>query len=193
MAASLRLQRHYDLWTQERGIRRSGPRWTPEAQAASLAAGAPVVVTLAGLPDRSFAGRIDYVYPEVDLQTRTLRVRAVLDNKELLLKPGMFAEVVLDKGESREALLVPSEALIRTGTRSTVIVADGDGRFRPVEVRLGMQRDGHTEVLEGLEEGQKVVASGQFLIDSEANLRGAFSTLDTTDKQTDKMRMEKGP
>ncbi len=165
----------------------------PEAQAASLAAGSPVVVTLAGLPGRSFAGRIDYVYPEVNPQTRTLRVRAVLDNKELLLKPGMFAEVVLDKGVSREALLMPSEALIRTGTRSTVILAEGDGRFRPMEVRLGMQRDGHTEVLEGLEEGQKVVASGQFLIDSEANLRGAFSTLDTTDKQTDKMRMEKGP
>ena len=165
----------------------------PEAQAASLAAGAPVVATLAGLLGRRFAGRIDYVYPEVNPQTRTLRVRAVLDNKERLLKPGMFAEVVLDKGESREALLVPSEALIRTGTRSTVIVAEGDGRFRPVEVRLGLQRDGHTQVLEGLEEGQKVVASGQFLIDSEANLRGAFSTLDTTDKQTDKMRMEKGP
>ncbi|MGK2951372.1 MAG: efflux RND transporter periplasmic adaptor subunit [Thiobacillus sp.] len=165
----------------------------PEAQAASLAAGAPVTATLAGLPDRSFAGRIDYIYPEVNLQTRTLRVRAVLDNKELLLKPGMFAEVVLDKGESREALLVPSEALIRTGTRSTVILAEGDGRFRPVEVRLGMQRDGHTEVLEGLEEGQKVVASGQFLIDSEANLRGAFSTLDTADKPAEKMGTEKGP
>lgn len=169
----------------------------PEALGASLTPGALVNATFAALPGRSFKGQVDYVYPEVNAQTRTLRVRAVLDNKDLLLKPGMFADVVLGQGESREALMVPSEALIRTGTRSTVILAEGEGRFRPVEVRLGLQRDGHTEVLEGLQEGQKVVASGQFLIDSEANLRGAFSTLGASDPRADPpaegMNMEKGP
>lgn len=155
----------------------------PEAQGAELVRGAAVDAALAALPGRSFRGEIDYVYPEVDPQTRTVRVRAVLDNQSLngglLLKPGMFAEVRLGKGRSREALMVPSEALIRTGTRSTVIVAEAEGRFRPVEVQPGVQQDGQTEILDGLTEGQRVVASGQFLIDSEANLRGAFHKLDT--------------
>jgi Cu(I)/Ag(I) efflux system membrane fusion protein len=152
----------------------------PEAQAASLAKGFVVAATLAALPDRTFGGRVDYVYPEVNAQTRTVRVRAVFDNPQLLLKPGMFAEVTLGKGQMHEALLVPSEALIRTGTRTTVIVAGGEGRFRAVEVRVGAQHEGQTEVLEGLHDGQNVVASGQFLIDSEANLRGAFGKFDTT-------------
>lgn len=165
----------------------------PEAQAAGLVPGAVVDATLAALPGQNFSGRIDYVYPEITPQTRTMRVRAVFENKRLSLKPGMFVDVALGKGQAREALMIPSEALIRTGTRSTVIVAEAEGRFRPVEVRLGMQRDGQTEILEGLSEGQKVVASGQFLIDSEANLRGAFNRLDTADKPTESKGMEKGP
>lgn len=165
----------------------------PEAQAASLTSGSPVEATLAALPGRVFKGAIDYVYPEISPQTRTLRVRALLDNPGLLLKPGMFADVVLGKGETRDALMVPSEALIRTGTRSTVIVAEAEGRFRPVDVRLGLQRDGQTEVLDGLSEGQKVVASGQFLIDSEANLRGAFRKLDTAETPVGNMDVEKRP
>ncbi|TXH04494.1 MAG: efflux RND transporter periplasmic adaptor subunit [Nevskiaceae bacterium] len=163
-----------------------------ETQAANLAPGGAVDALLAALPGRTFAGQIDYVYPEVNSQTRTVRVRAMLNNKNLLLKPGMFADVVLGKGKAREALMVPSESLIRTGTRSTVIVAEAEGRFHPVEVRLGMQRDGQTEVLKGLEEGQKVVASGQFLIDSEANLRGVFNKLDTAEKPADGLEQESG-
>lgn len=158
----------------------------PEAQAANLKKSLPVEATLTAIPGRSFKGRIDYVYPEVNPQTRTVRIRAVLDNKGLLLKPGMFADVSLGQGETRDALMIPSEAIIRTGTRSTVIVAEAEGRFRPAEVRLGTQREGLTEVLEGLEAGQKVVASGQFLIDSEANMRGAFNKLDAIDKGLEK-------
>ena len=153
----------------------------PEAQATHLTKSSEVEATLTAIPGRIFKGRVDYVYPDVNPQTRTVRIRAVLENKELILKPGMFADVSLGQGETHEALMIPSEALIRTGTRSTVIVAEAEGRFRPVEVRVGLQRDGMTEVLEGLEAGQQVVASGQFLIDSEANLHGAYNKLDAAD------------
>jgi Cu(I)/Ag(I) efflux system membrane fusion protein len=98
----------------------------------------------------------------------------------------MFADVSLGQGETHEALIIPSEALIRTGTRSTVIVAEAEGRFRPIEVRAGVQRDGMTEIIEGLDAGQKVVVSGQFLIDSEANLRGAFNKLDSAPSSLEK-------
>jgi Cu(I)/Ag(I) efflux system membrane fusion protein len=152
----------------------------PEAQAAGLQAGAPVRAMLSGLSDRTFDGRIDYVVPEVDLQTRTVKVRAVIDNKDGALKPGMFAEVLLGSGSRHTALMVASESLIRTGTRTMVIVAESAGRYRPTEVKAGSQRDGFTEVLEGLQAGQNVVSSGQFLIDSEANLRGAFNKLDAS-------------
>lgn len=157
----------------------------PEAQAASLAPGGAAEARFAALPGRTFSGRVDYVVPEVNPQTRTVRVRTVLDNEGSLLKPGMFADMLLSRGQTRDALMVPSEALIRTGTRNTVIVAEAEGRFRPVEVQLGMQRDGQTEILSGLQAGQQVVASGQFLIDSEANLRGAYSKLDTSTGGTD--------
>lgn len=149
----------------------------PEALAPALARGATVEARVAALPGRGFAGKVDYIYPEVNPATRTVRVRAVLDNPKLELKPGMFAEVILGQGRSREALLVPSEAVIRTGTRTTVIVSEGEGRFRPVTVRLGGERDGRTEILDGLEAGQEVVSSGQFLIDSEANLRGVYNRM----------------
>jgi Cu(I)/Ag(I) efflux system membrane fusion protein len=149
----------------------------PEAQTADLVQGAPVEALVAALPGRRFIGRVDYVYPEVNPETRTVRVRTLLDNPQLALKPGMFAEVLLSRGQSREALLVPSESVIRTGTRTTVIVAEGEGRFRPVIVTSGGERSGQTEILSGLEPGQQVVASGQFLIDSEANLRGVLNRI----------------
>lgn len=159
----------------------------PEAQATRLKKSSEVEATLTALPDQSFKGRVEYVYPDVNPTTRTVKIRAVLSNKGLMLKPGMFADVSLGQGETHDALMIPSEALIRTGTRNTVIVAEAEGRFRPTEVSVGVQRDGMTEVLEGLEAGQKVVASGQFLIDSEANLHGAYNKLDSASS------MEKTP
>jgi membrane fusion protein, copper/silver efflux system len=88
------------------------------------------------------------------------------------LKPGMFATIAIAPRESREAVLVPSEALIVTGERAVVIVDRGEGRFEPVTVKVGREEGGRTEILEGIDAGTRVVASGQFLIDSEANLRG---------------------
>ncbi|MGH8530759.1 MAG: efflux RND transporter periplasmic adaptor subunit [Nevskiales bacterium] len=162
----------------------------PEAQAAQLSAGFPVMATVAALPRTGFGGKVDYVYPEVNPETRTLRLRAVFPNPKLLLKPGMFAEVVLGQSELRSALLAPSEAVIRTGTRATVILAEGEGRFRPVEVQTGGEREGKTEILAGVEEGQQVVVSGQFLIDSEANLRGALTRLAPPKDETPAGSME---
>jgi Cu(I)/Ag(I) efflux system membrane fusion protein len=101
-------------------------------------------------------------------------VRLVFPNPEGLLKPNMFAEVVVYGGPRRNVLRIPREALIVTGERETVVKALGEGRFQPVDVVTGMKRAGQVEVLSGLEEGDEVVVSGQFLIDSESSLRASF-------------------
>ena len=155
-----------------------------EAQANWIAPGQGVEVRVLSIPGQVFAGAVDYVYPELTADTRTLKARIVLDNPRLTLKPGMYADVTLRGGATREALLVPSESLIRTGTRSTIIVADGGGKFHPVEVVAGAEADGKVAILKGLREGDQVVASGQFLIDSEANLRGAFSQMSSPQTAT---------
>jgi Cu(I)/Ag(I) efflux system membrane fusion protein len=133
---------------------------------------------LAALPGRAFEGRVDYVYPGLDTATRTVRARLVFDNRDGALKPGMYATVAILAGTEQDALQVPTEAVIRTGKRTVVLVAEGEGRFRPVEVTLGQEHDSAIVILSGLEEGQQVVTSGQFLIDSEASLRGAYQRLE---------------
>jgi Cu(I)/Ag(I) efflux system membrane fusion protein len=149
----------------------------PEARGAFLRQGASASATVRTLPGKSFPGRLDYVYPDVNAQTRTLRARIVLANPGLALKPGMFADVQLASA-ARKSLTVPTEAVIQTGTRSVVVVAD-NGRFRPAQVRVGAEVQGRSEILEGLKAGEQVVVSGQFLIDSEAGLRGALDRLQT--------------
>jgi Cu(I)/Ag(I) efflux system membrane fusion protein len=149
----------------------------PEARGAVLRQGVSATAIVRTLPGKTFAGRLDYVYPDVNAQTRTLRARIVLANPGLALKPGMFADVQLASA-ARKSLTVPTEAVIQTGTRSVVIVADS-GRFRPAQVRVGAEAQGRSEILEGLKAGEQVVVSGQFLIDSEAGLRGALDRLQT--------------
>ncbi len=151
----------------------------PEAQGALLRQGARASAAVRTLPGRAYEGRVDYVYPEVNAQTRTLRARIALPNPGLLLKPGMFAEVILSSA-TRKALTVPTEAVIQTGARSVVIVAES-GRFRPVQVKVGAEARGRSEILEGLKPGEQVVVSGQFLIDSEAGLRGALERLQVSE------------
>lgn len=150
----------------------------PEAQAAWVAVGKPVEARLKGLPGKVFEGTVNYVYPLLDSQTRTLRARLSVDNPDTALKPGMYAEVTVFGGEKTDVTLVPSEAVIRTGTRSVVLVAEAEGRYRPVEVTLGAERGDEMVVLDGLKPGQQVVVSGQFLIDSEASLLGAYRRMD---------------
>ena len=143
----------------------------PEAMAGGLRPGQSATATLAAYPGERFPGRIAAILPSIATDSRTLTVRIELPNRGGRLRPGMFASVDLG-GTARPALLVPSEAVIQTGKRSLVMLALPQGRYRPAEVRTGAQAGGQTEILAGLAEGEKIVASGQFLIDSEANLSG---------------------
>jgi Cu(I)/Ag(I) efflux system membrane fusion protein len=143
----------------------------PEAQASMVRMGQSASATLAAFPGESFAGRVTAILPTAQSDSRTLTVRIELANRGGRLRPGMFGQVALG-GDDRQALLVPSEAVIRTGARTLVMLALADGRYRPAEVRIGREGGGKTEVLAGLGAGEKIVASGQFLLDSEASLTG---------------------
>lgn len=149
----------------------------PQASAAALRAGAPIEATVSALPGKIFGGEVEALLPQVDTASRTLRARIVVRNPDGLLAPGMFADVTLRADPGTSVPLVPTEALIATGSDSRVIVQDADGRFRAVRVRSGRSSDGRTEILAGLEGGERVVVSGQFLIDSEASLSGALERL----------------
>jgi Cu(I)/Ag(I) efflux system membrane fusion protein len=141
----------------------------PEAMAGQLRTGQSASATLAAYPGERFSGRVAAILPAVQAESRTLTVRVELPNRGGRLRPGMFASVDFG-GSPRPALLVPSEAVIRTGKRALVMLALAKGRYQPAEVQTGAEAGGQTEILAGLQEGEKVVASGQFLIDSEASL-----------------------
>jgi len=143
----------------------------PESMAGEVRPGQAATASLAAYPGATFNGRVTAVLPQAQTESRTLTVRIELPNPGGRLRPGMFATVRFG-GTPTPALLVPSEALIRTGKRTLVMVAGQGGRFTPAEVQVGREAGGRTEVLAGLSEGEKVVASGQFLIDSEASLSG---------------------
>lgn len=144
------------------------------------------VASFEHLPGRIFEGEIDYLYPELDPRTRTLPVRLLFDNSEGLLRPGMFGNVSLVPNTSRQVLTVPSEAMIRTGAAERVILKTGDGTFRPRLVTTGLRdsfgEGGRTEILQGLAPGEEVVASAQFLIDSESALNAGFLRMAPTDE-----------
>ena len=144
----------------------------PQAGLAGVVAGTPVEATVSAVPGRIFEGRVDALLPQIDPGTRTQSARIVIDNADGLLAPGMFAQVSLRPIDGAEHPLVPSEAVIATGLETRVIVLDDEDRFQPVAVRTGRSGDGYTEILSGLKGGERVVASGQFLIDSEASLSG---------------------
>lgn len=149
----------------------------PQAQLAGIGVGTPAVITTTALPGRSFPATVRLLLPEVDAVTRAVRARLVVDNPDGALLPGMFAQVAIKGPEGEPLPLVPDEAIIATGTATRVIVARGDGRFEPVAVTTGASANGLTAIASGLEGGEKLVVSGQFLIDSEANLSGALDRL----------------
>jgi membrane fusion protein, copper/silver efflux system len=149
----------------------------PEAQAALVRSGAPVEARAAAYPDRVFKGAVNALLPEVNDKTRTVRARIVLANPGGALKPGMYATVKFAGFSSPKVVVVPSEAVIRTGKRNVVIVDDGDGRFLPVEVELGRETADMTEIHSGLAAGKRIVVSSQFLVDSEASLKGALGRI----------------
>ena len=144
----------------------------PEAQTGGVRIGQQVSAILPAYPGESFAGKVSAILPEASLATRSVRVRVELPNRGARLKPGLTAQVRIAAGDAQSVLRVPSEALIRTGKRTLVMVAEKAGRYRPVEVRTGAESGDYTAITDGLEEGQQVVVSGQFLLDSEASLAG---------------------
>jgi Cu(I)/Ag(I) efflux system membrane fusion protein len=159
----------------------------PETQAAWVQPGGTVSARVAAYPEAAFEGRVGTILPEVNAATRTLRTRIELANPGGRLKPGMFATLVFASG-AREAVLAPSEAVIRTGQRDVVILALGDGKFRAAPVEVGMESGGQSEIRRGLQPGDKVVLSGQFLIDSEASLSATVSRLEGSGSPTYRVR-----
>jgi Cu(I)/Ag(I) efflux system membrane fusion protein len=144
----------------------------PEAQAGSVRPGQDAKATFPAFPGVPVQGRVTALLPTLNDGARALRVRVELPNKDGRLRPGLTAQVSLKGGGGKSALLVPTEAVIRTGRRALVIVAEQKGHYRPVEVTLGPETGTDTVILSGLNEGQAIVSSGQFLIDSEASLQG---------------------
>ena len=151
----------------------------PEGQSVYVKAGVNVVAKAQAVPGRSFEGTVQAVLPQVNSNTRTILARIVLKNPEQKLLPGMFVQTRFMDTSRPETLIVPSEAVIQTGRRAVVMLANEEGRFTPVEIKTGIEFDGKSEVLEGLQPGQEVVLAGQFLIDAEASLRGLEARLNT--------------
>ena len=154
----------------------------PESQAALLRPGAKVRASSPGLPGATFEGRVQAILPEVNAATRTLKARLELANPGARLVPGMFVQMQFMDMRAGKALLIPTEAVIQTGRRTVVMLAEENGRFRPVEVEIGIESGGQTEVRRGLQAGQRVVVSSQFLIDSEASLKGIEARLNLEPK-----------
>ena len=149
----------------------------PETDAALVKSGAPVEARTAAFPEKIFKGKVAVLLPDVNATTRTIKARIVIANPGNQLKPGMFATLTFGNA-GKTALMVPSEAVIHTGTRVVAIIAEGDGKFRPVDIETGRDSDGMTEIRKGLTMGQRVVTSGQFLIDSESSLKSTLTRLE---------------
>ncbi|SHN08260.1 membrane fusion protein, Cu(I)/Ag(I) efflux system [Rhizobacter sp. OV335] len=147
----------------------------PESQSALLRPGAKVMARSPAAPGERFEGKVQAILPEVNASTRTLKARMELANPTGRLVPGMFVQMQFMDMRPEKSLLVPTEAVIQTGRRTVVMLAEENGRFRPVDVEAGIESGGQTEIKRGLQAGQRVVVSSQFLIDSEASLRGVES------------------
>ena len=136
-------------------------------------------VEVRALPGKRFKGQVSYIYPELDPKTRTLKVRLLIPNPDGLLKPNMFAEVRIFAEPKKKLLKIPREALIVTGERESVVLDLGNGKFQPVDVVSGLRSQDEVEIISGLKKGDRIVSSGQFLIDSEANLQASFNRLNS--------------
>ncbi len=148
-----------------------------ERQAGQVTTGTPVTMTLDYLPGKTWQGQVDYIYPTLDAKTRTVKVRLRFANNEGLFKPNMFAQVAIHTNNHESALLIPKEALIRTGNQDRVVLALGQGSFKSIAVKVGRYDSEHVEILSGLNEGDKVVSSAQFLLDSESSKSSDFKRM----------------
>ena len=154
-----------------------------ESQANWVKEGASAVVRLSYLPGQEWEGKVEYIYPSLDAKTRTLKARLRFDNPGEKLKPNMFANVVIYGGAKKNVIVIPNEALIRTGSDARVIVAMGKGRYQPRPVKVGIESGNWVEIIDGLTEGDTIVTSGQFLIDSEASLKASIARMTDVDSK----------
>ncbi len=149
-----------------------------ERDIALIAPGQGVDIRPRAYPDRTFKGKVALIYPHLNMETRTARVRIELPNPDGLLRGDMYAEVEIDAGGSEKALTAPESAVIDTGKRQVAIVDKGDGRFEPREVKIGRRGEGFVEIKSGVNENERVVTAANFLIDAESNLKAALRALD---------------
>jgi Cu(I)/Ag(I) efflux system membrane fusion protein len=148
-----------------------------ETQANWVKVGQSAEVSLAFLPGRTWEGKVEYIYPSLDPKTRTLKARLRFDNLDEALKPNMYANIKIYGGPKEDVIIIPVEALIRTGRESRVVIALGEGRFASRTVTAGIESGDWVEILAGIEPGEEVVTSGQFLIDSEASLKASMTRM----------------
>ncbi len=148
-----------------------------ERQASEVEVGLPVTMTLAYLPGKEWEGKVDYVYPTLNEKNRTVKVRLRFENQEEQLKPNMFAQVLIHADDDSNSLLVPKEAIIRTGASERIVIALGEGRFKSINVKTGRFDGKFAEVISGVMEGDTVVTSAQFLLDSESSKSSDFKRM----------------
>ncbi|MDH5518008.1 MAG: efflux RND transporter periplasmic adaptor subunit [Gammaproteobacteria bacterium] len=161
-----------------------------ERQANWVQVGQFADVTLGFIPGKTWEGNVEYVYPQLDNKTRTLKARLRFDNPGELLKPNMFARVAIYGGAVKDLIIIPTEALIRTGKDQRVIIDLGEGKFVPRKVVAGIESGGFVEIKKGLKEGESIVLSGHFLIDSEASLKASLMRMTDTSSKSMKESSE---
>lgn len=170
-----------------------------EYEIAGVSAGTPVSVTSQAYPGKKFTGRVSFISPEVNKDSRTIRVRAELENTDLLLKPGMYVDVEAKVPTSKKVLAIPAAAVLETGNRQVVWIKVNANTFEPRAVSLGVRGGDWQEVLSGIQEGEEVVSSGGYLLDSEAQLRlgkavgGSMGGMKMDEKKQDDMKGMKMP
>ncbi|RWO05794.1 MAG: efflux RND transporter periplasmic adaptor subunit [Mesorhizobium sp.] len=155
----------------------------PEYELSSVRIGDKATVRIRSLPGKVYEGKVGLIYPEIQGQTRTARIRIELPNPDGLLLANMYAEVAIATGGTDPVVTVPDSAVIDTGNRQVVIVDKGEGSFEPRDVKIGMRGEGMTEIMEGIAEGERIVVSANFLIDAESNLKAALSALTPAEAQ----------
>ena len=155
-----------------------------ERQAGQVKTGTPITMTLDYMPGKTWQGQVDYIYPILDAKTRTVKVRLRFKNESYEFKPNMFAQIAIHATGEESALLIPKEALIRTGNQDRVVLALGEGSFKSVAVRVGRFDSESVEILDGISDGEKVVSSAQFLLDSESSKSSDFKRMNHSDENS---------
>jgi Cu(I)/Ag(I) efflux system membrane fusion protein len=155
-----------------------------ERQAGQVKTGTPITMTLDYMPGKTWQGQVDYIYPILDAKTRTVKVRLRFKNESYEFKPNMFAQIAIHTTGEESALLIPKEALIRTGNQDRVVLALGEGSFKSVAVRVGRFDSESVEILDGISDGEKVVSSAQFLLDSESSKSSDFKRMNHSDENS---------